>query len=214
MPKSWVNQYGPIQAHVQYAAGGKGRYQVTLSMPGAAPYVSFERERSPLLAAREAIKDLALVWENHETFERQLEEYWRRNIKDKDLIKDSVKSGHRKIAAAKEFGPALEEAMAIVEDNWSIEMQPDEPWMGNGSVRNLRLKDLLPDSVIHELEPVMNDIADGSIDTSEGKKRISAVLEPQRAELERRGVLADYLAWVLVSIASKSGGHLGSVQVS
>ena len=219
MPKTWVNQYGQIQAHVERVKrsskeGGSG-YRVTLSMPGVEPYVSFERVRYPIFAARDAIKDLAMTWENHETLERQLEEYSQENKWQKHLIEDYVKNSRREIAAAREFGSALDEAMATIEDNYDQYVtQSDDPSMGNGSVRNLRLKDLLPDSVIHELEPVMNDIADGSIDTSEGKKRISEVLEPQRAELERRGVLADYLAWVLVSIASKSGGHLGSVQVS
>jgi hypothetical protein len=84
---------------------------------------------------------------------------------------------------------------------------------GNGGTRNVKLEDLVSHSMIKKLEPVMNDIAQGKIDVSEGKKRLLKLLEAERRELNEKGVLADYLAWVLAASAAKSGGHLGSIQV-
>lgn len=85
--------------------------------------------------------------------------------------------------------------------------------IGNGSVRNVKLQDLLPDSVIRKLEPVMNDLSQGVLDTSKGKARILEILQPESAQLEAKGVLAEYLAWMLTAIATKSGGRLGSIRV-
>jgi hypothetical protein len=59
----------------------------------------------------------------------------------------------------------------------------------------------------------MNGVASGKLDVSEGKKKILTLLEPHRTELEEKGVLADYLAWMLAGMAAKSGGHLGSIKV-
>jgi hypothetical protein len=86
--------------------------------------------------------------------------------------------------------------------------------MGNGSMRNVRLADLLSDATIRKLEPVMNDMAERKLDLSAGRKKIREILEPEKAELERKGVLADYLAWVLAAAATQGGGRLGSIQVS
>jgi hypothetical protein len=87
------------------------------------------------------------------------------------------------------------------------------PRMGNGSMRNVRLQDLLSDEVIRKIEPIMNSISSGKLDVSEGKKKILEILKPHRVELEQKGVLADYLAWMLAGMAAKSGGHLGSIRV-
>jgi hypothetical protein len=84
--------------------------------------------------------------------------------------------------------------------------------MGNGSMRNVRLADLLSDETIRKLEPVMNDMAERKLDLSAGRKKIRAILEPEKEALEQKGVLADYLAWVLA--AAQGGGRLGSIQVS
>lgn len=94
--------------------------------------------------------------------------------------------------------------------NWNPRKKPA---MGNGSMRHVKLEDLLPRDVIKKLEPIMNDLSQGKLDDSAGKKRILAILEPQRADLEAKGVLADYLAWMLVALAAQSGGRLGSVRV-
>jgi hypothetical protein len=85
--------------------------------------------------------------------------------------------------------------------------------MGNGSVRNVQLQDLVSASVIKKLEPVMNGLQQGKIDVSDGKKKILEILEPERTQLLEKGVLADYLAWYLAATAAKSGGHLGSISI-
>lgn len=85
--------------------------------------------------------------------------------------------------------------------------------MGNGSVRHLKLRDLVSDEVIRQLEPVMNDIAEGRLDTGKGQRKLLEVLKPHAQDLEQKGVLADYLAWVLAAAAAQGGGHLGSVRV-
>lgn len=84
---------------------------------------------------------------------------------------------------------------------------------GNGGTRHMKLEDLVSHSMIEKLEPIMNDIQKGKIDVSEGKKRLLELLEAERLELEEKGVLADYLAWMLAAMAAKSGGHLGSVRI-
>jgi hypothetical protein len=84
---------------------------------------------------------------------------------------------------------------------------------GNGGTRNVKLEDLVSAGMMRKLEPVMNAIQKGKMDVGEGKKQILALLEAERLELEAKGVLADYLAWVLAATAAKSGGHLGSVRV-
>lgn len=85
--------------------------------------------------------------------------------------------------------------------------------MGNGSMRHVQLQDLVSLAVIKKLEPVMNGLQQGKIDVSEGKKKILEILEPERAQLLEKGVLADYLAWMLAGMAAKSGGHLGSIGI-
>lgn len=84
---------------------------------------------------------------------------------------------------------------------------------GNGGTRHAKLSDLISAELIRKVEPIMNDIQQGKIDVSKGKKRILRLLEAERPELEEKGVLADYLAWVLAAAAAKSGGHLGSFRV-
>lgn len=85
--------------------------------------------------------------------------------------------------------------------------------MGNGSMRNVQLQDLVSAALIKKLEPVMNGLQQGKIDVSEGKKKILQILEAERAQLLEKGVLADYLAWMLAATAAKSGGHLGSISI-
>lgn len=84
---------------------------------------------------------------------------------------------------------------------------------GNGGTRHMKLEDLVSHSLIRKLEPVMNDIQRGKVDVSEGKKQLLKLLETERLELKEKGVLADYLAWMLAAMAAKSGGHLGSVRI-
>lgn len=86
--------------------------------------------------------------------------------------------------------------------------RPILPGMGDSSWRNVKIGDLLPDDVLRELEPIMEDIASGTIDVSDGQKAILALLEPQRQDLLEKGVLADYLGWQLVAVAAQSGGRL------
>lgn len=120
--------------------------------------------------------------------------------------------------------PIFEAALKDVRER-VLENEPPQPpkeWapdrkvreeMGNGSVRHLKLKDLVSDEVIAQLEPVMNDIAEGKLDTGKGQKKLLEVLKPHAQDLLAKGVLADYLAWVLAAAASRGGGHLGSVRV-
>lgn len=84
---------------------------------------------------------------------------------------------------------------------------------GNGGTRQMKLADLVSHKMIKKLEPVMNEIQQGKIDVAEGKKRLLKLLEEERLELEEKGVLADYLAWMLAATAAKSGGHLGSIKI-
>lgn len=84
---------------------------------------------------------------------------------------------------------------------------------GNGGTRHMKLEDLVSHAMIKKLEPVMNAISQGKVDVSEGKKQLLKILESERQELEEKGVLADYLAWMLAAMAAKSGGHLGSLRV-
>lgn len=80
--------------------------------------------------------------------------------------------------------------------------------LGDTSERHVKLSDLLPDSAIREVIPIMQDIADGKLEVSNGKKALLAILEPHRAELLARGSVADFLAWQLAAIAAQSGGRL------
>lgn len=84
---------------------------------------------------------------------------------------------------------------------------------GAGGTHQKKLADLVSHSMIQKLEPVMNSIQQGKVDVSEGKKQLLKLLEAERLELEEKGVLADYLAWMLAAMAAKSGGHLGSVRL-
>lgn len=85
--------------------------------------------------------------------------------------------------------------------------------LGNGSMRHVRLRDLVSGTVMQQLEPIMNDIAEGKLDVSAGKKKLQALLETERTELLAKGVLPDYLAWVLAAAATQGGGRLGSINV-
>jgi len=85
---------------------------------------------------------------------------------------------------------------------------------GNGKPqRVVQLQDLVSHATIRKLEPVMNDIAEGKLEISEGKKKIFEILKPEEAELLKKGVIPDYLAWMLAGRAAQSGGHLGSINV-
>lgn len=85
--------------------------------------------------------------------------------------------------------------------------------LGNGSMRNISLRDLVSASMLEQLEPIMNDIAEGKLDVSAGKKKLQELLETERAELLSKGVLPDYLAWVLAAAATQGGGRLGSINL-
>lgn len=67
--------------------------------------------------------------------------------------------------------------------------------------------------MIRRIEPVMNDIAQGKLDVAAGMKKLREILRDESLELEEKGVLVDYLAWVLASSAAQSGGHLGSFKI-
>lgn len=89
-----------------------------------------------------------------------------------------------------------------------------KPRMGNGSMRTVKLGDLVSMETMRKLEPVMNDMAQGKLNLSDGRKKLREILEAEKAELEQKGVLADYLAWVLAAAATQGGGRLGSLKIS
>jgi len=69
------------------------------------------------------------------------------------------------------------------------------------SERVIQLGDLLPPEMFAKIEPVMKKIGRNQVDPGEGKRRILELLQPIKEDLLRKGVLDEYLAWVLVGIA-------------
>lgn len=86
-------------------------------------------------------------------------------------------------------------------------------YAANEGARSVRLQDLVSMEMIRRIEPVMNDIAQGKLDVAAGMKKLREILRDESLELEEKGVLVDYLAWVLASSAAQSGGHLGSFKI-
>lgn len=73
------------------------------------------------------------------------------------------------------------------------------------ATRTVVLSDLLPDGPLRKLVPILNMVYAGTLDVSAGKAKIMEVLEPHRESLLAKGVLAEYLAWYLVSHATQGG---------
>jgi len=79
----------------------------------------------------------------------------------------------------------------------------------DGGSREVKLGDLLSRETVDRLIPVMNRIRAGKTDPIAGKNEILGILNRVREELLAKGVLAEYLAYVLLSYAmSGPGGAL------
>ena len=82
-------------------------------------------------------------------------------------------------------------------------------------MRYVKLTDLLPDQVLKKLAPLMNRIGEGRMDPIEGRKALTVLLEPERADLEKKGVLVEYLSYFLLYAAQMGGGgDLHDVQLN
>lgn len=76
--------------------------------------------------------------------------------------------------------------------------------------KQMQLGDLLPQKDLEKFVRIMNRIRTKKVDDIVGRKEIMALLEPLREELEKKGVLADYLSYVLLAKALQGeGGELG-----
>lgn len=67
--------------------------------------------------------------------------------------------------------------------------------------RIMQLGDLLSPEMFAKIEPIMKKIGRNQMDPGEGKRKIHELLKPIKEDLLRKGVLDEYLAWVLVGIA-------------
>lgn len=72
---------------------------------------------------------------------------------------------------------------------------------GEEGNRVIQLGDLLPPGTFAKIEPIMKKIGRNQMDPGEGKRKILELLQPIKEDLLRKGVLDEYLAWVLVGIA-------------
>ena len=81
-------------------------------------------------------------------------------------------------------------------------------------MRQVKLGDLLSEKALKELAPIMNKIQKGDLDAMAGYQEISKKLEPYKSDLERKGVLHQYLAYVLVHISMQHGGPLEDVTLN
>ena len=72
--------------------------------------------------------------------------------------------------------------------------------------RSMTLRELLPDAILKKLPAIMNSIAKGTLDFDAGQKKLAALLAPEEANLLAKGVLKDYLVYVLIHMALKSPG--------
>lgn len=72
---------------------------------------------------------------------------------------------------------------------------------GEEGNRVIQLGDLLPPETFAKIEPLMKKIGRNQMDPGEGKRKILELLQPIKEDLLRKGVLDEYLAWVLVGIA-------------
>lgn len=68
------------------------------------------------------------------------------------------------------------------------------------------LRELLPDAVLTKLPPIMNGLASGTMGFAEAKKKLSALLAPEEAQLLAKGVVKDYLVYYLISMSQQSAG--------
>jgi hypothetical protein len=77
---------------------------------------------------------------------------------------------------------------------------------GSEGDKVIQLGDLLPPAVFAKIEPIMKKIGRNQMDPGEGKRKILELLQPIKEDLLRKGVLDEYLAWVLVGIAQNMWG--------
>jgi hypothetical protein len=68
------------------------------------------------------------------------------------------------------------------------------------------LRELLPDAVLAKLPPILNGLARGTMGFTEAQKKLSALLEPEEAQLLEKGVVKDYLVYYLISMSQQSPG--------
>lgn len=73
---------------------------------------------------------------------------------------------------------------------------------GNGSNRHMKIKDILPDEAISRLTPILNKINAGKLDPFKGKDKILEVLNDYREQLLAKEILPEYLAYVLLHMAT------------
>lgn len=87
--------------------------------------------------------------------------------------------------------------------------------MDSRGPRQIQLGELLSVEDMEKLVPILNEIRDRKIDDIVGRKKIMEILEPLREDLEKKGVLADYLSYVLLALALHGeGGELGSASLA
>jgi hypothetical protein len=79
--------------------------------------------------------------------------------------------------------------------------------------RTIRLSDILPEDAIKKLVPALNAIQRSGERGKAAHERIMAVLAPHRQALLDKGVLPEYLAYVLLERASR-GGDLPSLPLN
>lgn len=83
----------------------------------------------------------------------------------------------------------------------------------DGGSREVKLGDLLSRETMDRIIPVMNRIRSGKTDPIAGKNEILGILDTVREDLLAKGVLAEYLAYVLLSYAmSGPGGDLNQAE--
>lgn len=80
--------------------------------------------------------------------------------------------------------------------------------------RKMTLGDLLPKKIIQKLPELMNQIQSGQLSFSEGRKRLSALLEPEAKALLDKGVLKDYLVLVILNQAMTSGSNAADIRLN
>lgn len=78
--------------------------------------------------------------------------------------------------------------------------------------RSMSLRDLLPDTTIKKLVPILNRITVGR-DLNQGRLALSKLLAPHEAELLEKGVVKDYLVYYLLHLAlqQSEGSDLNDV---
>lgn len=80
-------------------------------------------------------------------------------------------------------------------------------------MRTVRLSDFLSAETLEKVAKVMNEIHAGKLDISKGQREILSLIEPERAALLDKYVLAEYLAYYLAAAASQPGKNLSFLPV-